>query len=72
MAMIMLFINSLQETRVCLTKAWLTVFFLSFVTKGLCLTSKLGKHLKSSKSYMYKHSFVSTPENADFAHQVPL
>ena len=42
---------------VCLIQALLTVFFLFFVTKSLCLKSKLDKHLRSSKSCMSEHTF---------------
>ena len=33
------------------------MFFLIFVTKSLCLTSLLGKRLRSTKSCMHKHTF---------------
>ena len=34
-------------------------FFLFFVIKSLYLTSKLGKHLRSTKSFMYSINFLS-------------
>ena len=38
----------------------------------LSLSSKLGKHLRSTTTCMYKYAFcVITPQNVGFAHKVP-